>query len=78
MSVSVLIKIEVQERVCVCVFLVNLALCVAQPTRSSPMLTTVSWASVTDVKSHYPNAAISLTRSWVNEFVEMCDPFLIR
>lgn len=62
----------------VCVVLVNLALCVAQPTRSSPVLTTVSWAAVTDVKSHYPNAAISLTRSRVNEFVEMCDPFLIR
>ena len=63
---------------CSGVVLVHLALCVAQPTRSSPVLTTVSWAAVTDVKSHYPNAAISLTRSRVNEFVEMCDPFLIR
>lgn len=63
---------------CVCVFLVNLAVREAQPTWSSPVLTTVSWAAVTDVKSHYPNAAISLTRSRVNEFVEMCDPFLIR
>lgn len=60
------------------VFLLNLVLCIAQPTRSGPVLTTVSWAAVTDVKSHYPNAAISLTRSRVNEFVEMCDPFLIR
>lgn len=64
--------------VCVCVFLVNLAVREAQPTWSGPVLTTVSWAAVTDVKSHYPNAAISLTRSRVNEFVEMCDPFLIR
>lgn len=67
---------------CVCahvyVILLSLALHAVQPTRSNPVLTTVSWAAVTDVKSHYPNAAISLTRSWVNEFVEMCDPFLIR
>lgn len=60
------------------VILLSLALHAVQPTRSNPVLTTVSWAAVTDVKSHYPNAAISLTRSWVNEFVEMCDPFLIR
>lgn len=56
----------------------RLNLAEARPTWSSPVLTTVSWAAVTDVKSHYPNAAISLTRSRVNEFVEMCDPFLIR
>lgn len=67
-----------QSRLTVCCSGKSSSICMALPTRSSPVLTTMSWAAVTDVKSHYPNAAISLTRSWVNEFVEMCDPFLIR